>query len=43
MEKVRRVVFYKGHFSDFMSEQNPKIRGKILWMIKLLEHMDRVP
>lgn len=43
MEKVRRVVFYKEFFSNFMEEQSPKIREKILWMIKLLEHMDRVP
>ena len=43
MEKFRRVVFYKSYFSDFMEEQNPKIREKILWVIKLLEHMNRVP
>lgn len=43
MGKFRRVVFYKSYFSDFMEEQNPKIREKILWVIKLLEHMNRVP
>lgn len=42
MEKFRRVVIYKSYFSDFMEEQNPKIREKILWVIKLLEHMNRV-
>jgi phage-related protein len=43
MQKIRTVVFYKRYFLDFFQTQKPKVKGKILWTIGLIEALPRVP
>ncbi len=42
-EKFRAVVFYKNHFNDFFAEQKQKVKDKIIWTLRLIEELPRVP
>ena len=42
-EKVRTAVFYKNYFLNFYSKQTKKVKAKIDWTIKLIEHHEFVP
>jgi len=42
-QKVRRVVFYKNHFSNFFIKQRRKVKEKILWTLRLIEHIQHIP
>ena len=41
--KYRNVVFYKNYFQDFFSQQNKKVRAKIIWTLELIEDLQRIP
>jgi phage-related protein len=42
-EKFRTVVLYKNYFADFLAEQRQKIKDKIVWTLRLIEELPRVP
>lgn len=39
----RTVISYKSHFEDFFIKQNPKVKAKIAWTLKLIEEIQHVP
>ncbi len=41
--KYRKLIFYKSHFEDFMDQQRPRIRHKIVETLKIIESIQRVP
>lgn len=43
MNKVRQIVFYKNHFSDFYDLQGIKVRNKIDEVLYLISIIERVP
>ena len=42
-QKNRKVTFYKNYFQDFFSKQNKKVKAKIVWILELIEDLQRVP
>lgn len=43
MKKVREVITYKEYFDDFFAQQNQKVRDKIIKVLDIIEHIDRIP
>jgi len=43
MEKKREVHFYRAYFEQFFNKQSKKIQNKILWTLKVIEELDRIP
>ncbi len=41
--KIRNVLFYKTYFQSFFSNQNKKVKAKIIWTLQLIEELPRVP
>ncbi|MDE6384047.1 MAG: type II toxin-antitoxin system RelE/ParE family toxin [Paramuribaculum sp.] len=41
--KVREVIVYKNYFEDFFKEQTRKVQDKIIKVLDILEHVERVP
>ncbi len=41
--KYRTVIFYKTYFTDFLNLQKSKAREKIIWTLRLLEDLERIP
>lgn len=39
----RTVISYKSYFEDFLEKQNPKVKAKIAWTLKLIEEIHQVP
>lgn len=39
----RTVISYKSYFDDFLEKQNPKVKSKIVWTLKLIEEIQQVP
>jgi phage-related protein len=39
----RTVISYKSYFEDFLEKQNPKVKAKIVWTLKLIEEIQQVP
>ncbi|WP_395061738.1 type II toxin-antitoxin system RelE/ParE family toxin [Flavobacterium sp.] len=39
----RTVIIYKSYFNDFLGLQNPKVKAKIAWTLKLIEEIQQVP
>jgi phage-related protein len=39
----RELLFFKDYFSEFYQEQTWKIQKKILWTLKIIETVDRIP
>ena len=39
----RTVITYKSYFIDFLSLQNPKVKAKIAWTLKLIEEIQQIP
>ena len=39
----RTVISYKTYFEDFLVIQNPKVKLKIAWTLKLIEEIQQVP
>ncbi len=42
-KKLREIVFYKNYFKEFFVKQRPKVRDKILWVLKLIEIQYFIP
>jgi phage-related protein len=43
VEKKRRLLFYKDYFKDFYADQAAKVQKKILWTLRVIEDLDRIP
>jgi phage-related protein len=39
----RNLFFYKDYFNEFYSRQNTKVKSRILWTLKIIEDLDRIP
>ena len=39
----RELFFYKDYFKKFYSAQTSKVRNKILWTLKVIEDLERIP
>jgi phage-related protein len=42
-DDVRKVIIFGEHFWKFYQKQNPKIKERINWTIKLIKTIERVP
>ncbi len=42
-QKVREVVEFENHFSDFLKQQPLKVQNKIFKIIEAIETLERVP
>ncbi|MEE1885271.1 type II toxin-antitoxin system RelE/ParE family toxin [Pedobacter flavus] len=42
-KKIRTVYLYKNYFADFFNKQRPKVKEKIIWTLKLIEDLPRIP
>ena len=43
MKKIRTVITYGNYFHDFFALQPPKVREKIMKVLDIIEHLDRIP
>ena len=43
METKRELFFFKDYFKNFYDEQKPKVKKKIIWTLKVIEELDRIP
>ncbi len=43
MSKKRELFFYKNYFKIFYAEQSIKVQKKILWTLKAIEDLERIP
>jgi phage-related protein len=43
LEKKRELFFYKNYFKEFYAEQTKKVRHKILWTLRIIEELNRIP
>jgi phage-related protein len=41
--KIRQTFYYENYFIDFYQKQKPDVQRKIIWTLKLIETIDRVP
>lgn len=42
-DDIRKVIIFGEHFWEFYQKQNPKIKERINWTIKLIKTVERVP
>lgn len=43
MIKKRQLLFYKDYFQDFYLQQTLNVQKKILWTLKIIEEIDKIP
>ncbi len=43
MKKKRTLFFFQNYFEKFYKNQIPKVQHKILWTLKIIEEIDRIP
>lgn len=43
MSKNRELYFFKDYFERFYNDQTEKVQRKILWTLKVIEEIDRIP
>lgn len=43
MNNKRELLFFKDYFKEFYQEQTWKVQKKILWTLKIIETVDRIP
>jgi len=43
MRKKRELLFYREYFREFYSKQTSSVRTKILWTLKIIVELDRIP
>lgn len=41
--KNRELYFYKNYFEEFYNKQTSKVKKKIIWTLKIIEELDRIP
>lgn len=39
----REVVFYKHYFREFFEKQPQKIKNKIMYVLRIIQELDRIP
>jgi phage-related protein len=39
----RELFFFKNYFKDFYDKQRPKVKKRIIWTLKVIEDVDRIP
>jgi len=42
-DKIRELFFYKSYFNLFYDKQAVKVQKKILWTLRLVEELERIP
>lgn len=42
-KKIREVIEYESHFSNFLKNQPSKVQNKIFKIIEIIETIDRIP
>ena len=43
MDKKRGLLFFKDYFDEFYSDKTIKVQKKILWTLRVIEDLDRIP
>ena len=43
MDKKRELFFFKDYFEKFYNSQAGKVQKKILWTLRIIEELDRIP
>ena len=43
MQQKRTLSFYKDYFNEFYAAQTAKVKKRILWTLKVIEDLDRIP
>ncbi len=43
MDTKRELFFFKNYFKDFYDKQRPKVKKRIIWTLKVIEDVDRIP
>jgi phage-related protein len=43
VSKKRELFFYKNYFRDFYRTQSKKVQKKILWTLRIVEDLDKIP
>src|SRR3990170_2734268 len=43
VDKKRDLLFYRDYFNEFYSEQTTKVQKKILWTLRVIEDLERIP
>ena len=43
METKREIFFFKNYFHDFYDKQRPKVKKRIIWTLKVIEDVERIP
>ena len=41
--KIRQTFYYEHYFIDFLQKQKSEVQRKIIWTLKLIETIDKVP
>lgn len=42
-EKFRHIFLYKDYFTEFFTRQKQKVKDRIIWTLRLIETLQRVP
>ena len=43
VNKKRDLLFFRDYFQDFYNGQSAKVQKKILWTLRVIEDLDRIP
>ena len=43
MNKKRELYFFKDYFNYFYENQTDSVKKKIIWTLKIIEELDRIP
>ena len=43
MDKKRELYFFKDYFENFYENQTDKVKKKIIWTLKVIEEIERIP
>jgi len=43
VDTKRELFFFKNYFKDFYDKQRPKVKKRIIWILKVIEDVDRIP
>ena len=43
MSKKRELYFFRDYFEKFYNDQTEKVQRKILWTLRIIEQVDRIP
>ena len=43
MSKKRELYFFKDYYEKFYDNQTDKVKRKILWILRIIEDIDRIP